>query len=287
MAQRCGRLRAARSKGSWLCAALVAALMLARSGVAAAYHSDDEHITDDTAWTLKGPKNWRLGLYKASVTIADRLVVGTYLWPWLARTPSAFAKLRFLSLGPTQWATEVGFFRLDTQSFDGTGADAPVFTVGSLALVDSIEINRQHQISTKLIGTAVRVTGQLADDTLRGNGSAALTNLQLLLAYEWRLSSSLAFVVTGRYQLLQVLAGETRFRATPDEYTSVDVALAASDDHVVNYSYAFSIVPALAMSWQTFNLRLGVGYGNFNIPGVNFMINRRTPIPELDLYWTF
>jgi hypothetical protein len=281
------RHRRRRSTRSWLCAALFAALVLSRSGVASAYHTEDEHITDDTAWTLKGPKNWRLGLYKASVTIADRVVIGTYLWPWLARTPSAFAKLRFLSLGPWQAATEAGFFRLDTQSFDGTGRDPPVFTVGTLALVNSVEINRQHQISTKLIGTAVRVTGQLADDTFRGDGSAALTNLQFLLAYEWRLTRSLAFVVTGRYQLRQVLAGETRFIATPDDYTRVDVALAASDEHAVNYSYAFSIVPALAMSWETFNLRLGIGYGNFNVPGVNFMIERRTPIPELDLYWTF
>jgi hypothetical protein len=287
MSQSWGRSRARRSKGSWLCAALFAAFVIARSGVASAYHTEDDHITDDTAWTLKGPKNWRLGLYKASVTIADRVVVGTYLWPWLARTPSAFAKLRFLSLGPWQWATEAGFFRLDTQFFDGTGADAPVFTVGTLALVNSLELNRQHQISTKLIGTAVRVTGQLADDTLRGNGSAALTNLQLLLAYEWRFSRSIALVVTGRYKLLQALTGETRFTATPDDYTRVDVALSASDNHAVNYSYAFSIVPAVAMSWESFNLRLGIGYGNFNIPGVNFMIERRTAIPELDLYWTF
>lgn len=43
----------------------------------------------------------------------------------------------------------------------------------------------------------------------------------------------------------------------------------------------------MAWSWQTFNLELGLGYGHFNIPGVNFMINRRTLIPTFDLYWTF
>jgi len=47
------------------------------------------------------------------------------------------------------------------------------------------------------------------------------------------------------------------------------------------------IVPSFAFSWQTFNLELGLGYGNFNVPGVNFMINRRTLIPTLDMYWTF
>jgi hypothetical protein len=266
---------------------LVLVLALGWSSNAAAYHDDDEHITDDTAWTLKGSKNWRLGLYKASVTVADHLELGTYLWPWIARTPSAYAKLRFLSLGPWHWAAKAGFFRLDTGLFDGTGENAPVFTVGTAELANTIELGSRHQISNNLVGTVVRVSGDLDDDTLRGQGQAGLTNLQYVLAYQYRISRTLALVVTGRYQLLQVLDGKTSFVAEPDAFTSIEVHATASDEHVVNFRYAFSIVPALDWSWQTFNFRLGLGYGNFNIPGVNFMINRRTPIPELDLYWTF
>ena len=265
----------------------VVATLLAHGGVAAAYHTSDDHITDDTAWTLKGSKDWRVGLYKASVTIGDRVTLGTYLLPWIARTPSAFAKVRFLSLGPSQWAAEAGFFRLDTAAFDGTGSNAPVFTVGTAELVSSIELGKNHQLSNNLVGTVVRVSGEIDQDTLRGTGEGGLTNLQYVLAYEWRISRVLALVVTGRYQLFQVLAGESTFTARPDDYTSIDVVAAASDDHIVNFRYAFSVVPAVAWSWENFNLRFGVGYGNFNVPGVNFMINRRTPIPELDLYWTF
>lgn len=264
-----------------------AGMALALSREASAYHTDSEHITEDTAWTLRGSKNFRLGLYKASVTIADHVELGTYLWPWVARTASAFAKVRFLSLGPWHWALEGGFFRLDTAAFDDTGPTAPVFTVGTLDLVNTLELGKGHQISNNLIGTLVSASGDLAEDTLKGTGRAGLTNLQYLVAYEYRLSRTLALVITGRYQLLQVLAGDTRFTATPDEYTSIEVVAAASDDQVVNFRHAFSIVPALAWSWQSFNLRLGVGYGNFNVPGINFMIERRTPIPELDLYWTF
>src|SRR5690606_20578376 len=117
----------ARRLRRWLRAVAAAAGLCSWSAGAAAYHTDEDRITDDTAWTLQGPKNFRLGLYKASATIADRVVLGTYLWPWLARTASAFGKLRFLSLGPTEWAVAAGFFHLDTAAFDGTGPNAPVF----------------------------------------------------------------------------------------------------------------------------------------------------------------
>jgi len=65
------------------------------------------------------------------------------------------------------------------------------------------------------------------------------------------------------------------------------VVAAARDDSTLNFRNAFSIVPGLAWSWSSFNLRIGVGYGNYNVPGVNFMIEQRTPIPQFDLFWTF
>lgn len=266
--------------------AAAALLVLARSGAAAAYHSDDDHITDDTAWTLKGPKNFRLGLYKASATIADRVVLGTYLWPWLARAGNAFAKWRFLSIGPWHWAAEAGFFHLDTASFDGTGPNAPIFTIGTATLVNSLELG-DHQISNNLIGTAVKLEGEVDADTLAGTAEGGLSNLQYVAAYQYRVSRTFALVVTGRYQIFQVLGGQTSVTSSPDEYTSVELVAAASDDHVVNFRQALSVVPAVAWSWQNFNLRLGLGYGNFNVPGINFMLEQRTLIPELDLYWTF
>jgi hypothetical protein len=269
-------------------AALVAAactLTLGRS--AAAYHTESEHITDDTAWTLKGDKDFRVGLYKASATIADRLDVGTYVWPWVLRTPNAFAKLRFLDLGPWQWAVEAGFLRLDTARFQRGDGTAPVLTVGALGLVTSIEIAHRHQFSNKLVGTAGRASGAVEQDTLVGKGRAGLTNMQYVLAYEFRASRSLALVLTGRYQLFQVVDGDASFTTNPDDYTSIEVEAAARDAGTLNVRNAFSIVPAIAWSWSTFNLRIGAGFGNFNVPGVNVMLASRTPIPELDLFWTF
>lgn len=265
----------------------IAACLLTFVRSAAAYHTEDDHITDDTAWTLRGDKDFRVGLFKASATISDRVEVGTYVWPWVLRAPNVFAKLRFLSLGPSQWALEAGVFRLDTATIDRSVEDPPVFTVGAVAIVSSVELGSRHQLSNKLVGTAVRARGAVDDDTLVGTGQAGLTNLQYVLAYEFRASRSLALVLTGRYQVFQVLDGSTTFTTRPDDYTSVEVVAAARDDSTLNFRNAFSIVPSLAWSWSTFNLRVGVGYGNFNVPGVNFMIERRTLIPQFDLFWTF
>ena len=279
----CSRPRGLRR----LCAAATASALLALSGAAAAYHTDDDHITDDTAWTLSGDKSFRLGVFKGSFTVADRLEVGTYVLPWAALAPSVFAKVRFLSLGPSQWAVEGGLFHVDTGVFARSEPTAPVFTIGTLTLASTLRLAPHHQLSNNLVGTLVHGTGRIEDSTLEGTGEGALTNLQYVGAYEYRISRTLALVITGRYRLLQVLEAESDFTARPDDYTSVDVELAARGDQIINFSYAFSIIPALAWSWESFNLRLGVGYGNFNVPGVNFMIDKRTPIPEFDLYWTF
>ena len=118
---------------------------------AAAYHTEEDHITDDTAWTLTGDKAFRVGLYKASATIADRLDIGTYVWPWVLRTPNAFAKLRFLSLGPSQWAVEAGVIRLDTATIDRSVQDPPVFTVGAVAVVSSIEFGSRAAACTSML----------------------------------------------------------------------------------------------------------------------------------------
>jgi hypothetical protein len=266
-------------------ALVLACCTLSRS--AHAYHSADEHLTDDTAWTLEGHKAWRLGLFKAAVGLGDRVTLGSYIWPWLGRTPNAYLKWRFYSSDTWNWAVQGGFFRLDTAAFDKHSENAAVFTVGSFSLLQSITITPHQQLSNGLVWTGVTVRGQVDQDTLRGAGEAGLTNLQYVGAYEYRLSQTTALVLTGRYLIAQVLAGRTRFSVHPDEFTTVDVVADARDDTIVRLKHSFSLVPSLAWSWQHFNLQIGLGYGNFNVPGVNFMVPKRTLVPDFDLYWTF
>ncbi|MEO8180908.1 MAG: hypothetical protein ABI895_18905 [Deltaproteobacteria bacterium] len=265
--------------------ALLALFLL--SAPARAYHTEQEHLTDDTAWTIAGDKTWRLGLFKFAVGLGNRITLGTYTLPWFGATPNAYLKWRFYAGDTWNWAAQVGFFRLDTAAFDKKTPDPPVFGVFSASFLQSLRLSADNHLSNGLVATAVRARGTVDQDTLSGAGEAGLTNIQYVGAYELRLSKSTALVVTGRYLIAQVLAANTRFTAHPDDYTTIDVVADAQDDSVVNFRGAFSIVPSFAFSWQTFNLELGLGYGHFNVPGVNFMINRRTLIPTFDMYWTF
>jgi len=273
----------------WLCAGTLGCASLAFGVCAQARHTAEEHITADTAWTLEGDKNWHIGLFKAQFTIADRVSVGTYIWPWIVGVPSLQLKWRFFSAGPLHFAAEGGVFRVDTSHLDrrGNQPNPPILSVATGALSNSFEFSSRHQLSTNLVLTGVRVEGELTSDTLRGAGEGAFTNLQYVGAYEYRMSQTIAVVVTARYQLLSVAAAKGTATTMPDEFTTIELAAEGSDDSVINFKHAFSIVPSFNASWDTFNMRLGVGYGNFNLPGVNFMLNERTIVPEIDLFWTF
>ena len=80
---------------------------------------------------------------------------------------------------------------------------------------------------------------------MRGAGEGAFTNLQYVGAYEYRVSSTLALVVTARYQIFAVLAGAINTTVEPDEFTTIELAARASDDSALNFDYLFSIVPSL------------------------------------------
>ena len=268
-------------------ALLVALALLGWSSPLAAYHTEQEHVTDDTAWTLAGDKMWGLGLFKAAVGLGDRLTVGTYTLPWLARTPNAYLKWRFYAGDVFNWAVQGAFARLDTASFYPEEASPPVFAVGSLSLLSSLRFSSDLQLSNSLVFTGVRARGSVDSDELAGALQGGISNLQYVGALEWRWSRSTALVITGRYLLAQVLDGRTQFTARPDEYTTVEVYADADEDGLLDFRGAFSIVPAFVWSWATFNLELGLGYGNPNLPAVNFTLPGRYLIPTLDLYWTF
>ena len=55
----------------------------------------------------------------------------------------------------------------------------------------------------------------------------------------------------------------------------------------MGFPQTFNLVPGVAYSGNTFNIEAGLGYGSFNLPGVNFMIPTRSVVPYFDMYWRF
>jgi hypothetical protein len=280
-------MRTDRSCVRLACALAVFVACCAASSSALAHHTEKEHLTDDTAWTMASDKAWRIGLFKAAVGLGDNVIVGTYTWPWLALTPNAYLKWRFYGGDAWHWAVQLGFFHLNTGNFFPDAKKPPILNVVSASALQSVRLAEHHQLSNSLVLTAVRIKGEVDNINLRGAGDLGLSSLQYVAAYEWRWSRRTAFVLTARYLIAQVADAKARATLNPDEFTTIDVYGNAIDEGDLNYRGALALMPAFAFSWQTFNLELGVSIGNPNIPGVNLMPNARLLIPTLDLYWTF
>jgi hypothetical protein len=267
---------------TWPLFALVLALCWPSS--AAAFHGLNEHITDDTAWTAR-QGTFRFGLYKLEYSPHDRFTAGTYIWPWLLHTSSLYGKWRFYSGDTWRWAVRLGFFRLDSSAFEKSDQANAVFTVVPFELASSYRIDSDDQLSQSLVVTAVNLKGTADNDAFQGAAQGGVTNSQYVAVYEHRYSSTRALVVTGRFLLAQVARADADVVWHPDEFTTIELHGQGTDPDSLSFRAAFSIVPSFVWSWDTFNLRLGVGYGNLNIPGVNFMLPKRSLVPDVDLYW--
>jgi hypothetical protein len=153
-----------------------------------------------------------------------------------------------------------------------------VLTVVPFDLVGSWRINDRWSVSPGLVYTAVTLKGSY--DPAELEGAAAVSNLQLVSTLEWRVSTVTAFVLHGRYLAFQNASGRVSSTLHPDKFTTVDLRAVASTD-ALDFPFAFSLVPSAVFSWDVFNLRLGLGYGNLSVPGVNLVLPNKTLIPDL------
>lgn len=261
-------------------AVVACALLCALASPAHARHTDKERITDQTAYTF-GKNQIQLGLWQAGYGILDNLDVFSYTLPWLLQTANIHTKYRFYDTGKWSFSGRVGVFRLDFQDFS---PDAPpaTFTIIPFHLGASYQASSAWTFSAETVYTSNRLEGQVDVGDLRG--SAAVTNLQLTATAEWRWSETFAIVTHARALAFQDTNAAANFVYQPDDYTTVEVYGAAETD-LLDVQGAWSIVPSAFWSWDTFNLRAGLGYGNFNIPGFNIVFIQRSVIPEFDMFW--
>ncbi len=268
-------------------AALVAGALLAWPATAAAYNTEQTPITDHTAYTLP-QKSFRLGLWSAEYSLFDSLTVGTY-WPaWFARVASLHAKWRFWQPKPVTLAVYGDFFRLDTKHLKklDQSAGSAVITSGTFEPRVSWRIDPRFDLGGSVTWTQVSLDGTLHKSDFDGAGSGAVSNMQLTATFEWRLTRVTTLALHARYLVFQRVAAGADASFRPDAFTTVEVHGNATSD-VLYTPHAFSLLPAVALSWKHLNLRFGIGYGNWNVPGLNFVLDHKTVIGELDAYWTW
>ncbi|HMR10654.1 MAG TPA: hypothetical protein PKA88_32980 [Polyangiaceae bacterium] len=266
---------------------LTTALLLGAAGTASAYHSEEERITDDTAYTL-GAKRLRLGLLKFQYGVWDPLTAGSYTAPWVVRMANLHLKWRYYFEDPWSLALQVGAYRLDVSKlevFEDVPGDA-IISVGTFEPSVSYRFNSRFTLSASVPYTEVRANGTVNIDAFEGALTGAVDNLQFATTFEWRLTRVTALVLHARYLIFQRVFGDGSITLHPDEFTTVRID-ADAESEALDFNGAWSVVPAVAFSWKSFNLRAGVGYGNWSISPINFVLPRKTLVPEFDLFWVF
>jgi hypothetical protein len=269
-------------------AALALALALgALASPAFAYHDEQQHITEDTAYTLRHG-DVRLGLWKLEYAPWEPFYFGSYQWPWLLSISNLHMKWRLWHDEDWAFAWGTGFYHFDTKNLKRVDHDTgnAQIDVAPLELTASYRFSPKYGLSLSSLFTSVRLKGQLTREALKGAGNGAVNNYQLVSAFEWRYTRVTAFVATARYLVFQRVTANADVELHPDAYTTVAIHYSGQSD-AVDFRGAGSLELSAVMSWQTFNLRLGYGYGNYNVPGVNFVIGRKTFFPDFDMFWVF
>ena len=268
--------------------ALLMTVVLACASPARAYHDERHRATDETAYTLEGG-HVRLGLWKVQVGVFDFATIGTYTLPWAVLAATVHAKLRLIQKDPFALALQAGFAYFDSTRLrwlDASVGDAVVTAIPLEAFV-SYRAGDGITLSSSAVYTEVGVDGNLRLAAFDGAAQGATDNVQLTATLELRLSRVIALIVHGRWLVVQRVASRGDATLHPDAFTTVDVHGNLSADDRFQIRDAFSIVPAVHLSWGSLNMKFGLGYGNFNIPLVNFVLPQRTLIPEADLYFLF
>jgi len=168
-------------------------------------------------------------------------------------------------------AATLGVFRFAPEALDKETGDA-VLTIVPFDLVGSWRIDEDWTLSPGIVYTVVTLKGSY--DPAQLQGAAAVSNLQLVASLERRLTRVTAVVLHGRYLAFQNAGGRVASTLHPDRFTTVELQGIASTD-ALDFPGAFSIVPSVVFSWKVFNLRLGLGYGNYSVPAVNLVLRRR------------
>lgn len=265
----------------WLVASCAAIACLTCSGQAFAYHDDKQRITNGTAYTLGDDYRWKIGLWEAKFAIFSRLDVSIYPLPWLFMVSNLGLKYEYRLSDAVSFGTKLHAFRLDVQKLNEKIEPVKIEAIPA-------ELNASFRWgdftnSLQMIFSYIHVQGSMEEDALRG--AAAISNLQFVDSFEYRWTRVTALWLRVRYLAYQWQpSASARYVLHPDDYTTVEVHGAAEVD-MFDVSHAYSIVPGVQFSWESYNLRLGLGYGNYNLGPVNFVVPQKTLVPEFDMFW--
>lgn len=248
-------------------------------------HDANFRVTEDTADTL--PKqSVRVGLFKWQYGVFDSLMVGTYTVPWVVALANFQLKYRYFDDPHWSAAIEMGVGRLDVtrlRPFETHPGDA-IIVVSSVEPSLSYRPHDRVVLSATIPMSKISVDGTVNTKAFEGVLEGAVDNLQLTATMGWKVSSELSLWIHGRYLALQHIYGDTEATYHPDPYTRI-VIHADARTTWLSLGDTWSVLPQAALSFGSFHVRAGIGYGNWNISPVNFVLPQKGLIPQLDAFF--
>jgi hypothetical protein len=248
----------------------------------------DERITDDTAY--KTPEGHvRAGLWKLQYGVhgVRGLEVGTYTLPYLsfaADVTSANTQVKYQFFDRRVWTLSAGL-GLAYVNLAGIGVDAKIAIV-PLTILAAARLGKRFTLGLGMMYTSLAGEGGYnEDEATEFRGAVAVDNVQSWLSLTMKLSRGWSLYVESRGISSTHGAADGDLRHNLDERTTVDIMLTGKAS--IDEMKGGSTLLAFQYSAERFRMRFGAGYGNFNIPVVNFIIPVATPYPELDVYWVF
>ena len=252
---------------------------------ARAYHTDDDHVMAETAYSLRR-QQWRVGLFDVAYGIHDRLTIGTGVVVWIAGgialrapAPNVLFKSTFFSRGITTLSLEGGFSYVPG-TWNGTSVN--LFLV-PLAGTISIRPRPRFVTSFQLAYSwaHVRAAQPPADQSIQG--AAAVDGIFGTLSLQANVSRVTALILSSRVM----------FKAWgPFVNGTIDLGDGATGSadgsyQIPNLNRAWNVVLSAQFSWRIVNLRLGVGYGSFFIRDPSFIVPNRSIVPDVDFFVRF
>lgn len=263
--------------------ALTASAVLVSAVPALAYHKGDEKPTVDTAHTLRAGEV-RISLWSLDVGILDSLQVNTvYLIDFL-QVFNGGVKWRFWQDGPITLSTKLEFAYVDFENWPIKSTSPATALVVPFDVSGSWQISKNWSLHSTALYTQIEASATPDAESLEG--AAGVDNLQAILTAHWRWGDVTTLYVRWRQLVFQEAGGAVDAQVTLDDKTTARI-VAEGDTDAVDFGGATSTVFGAIWSGKYWNLRLGLGYGSWTLPVVNFVREEPAPILDFDLYFKF